>query len=80
MDIQKIISEIVSKISGKDDLIARFTKDPAALIKELTGLDVDAKQIEAIVKGVAAKLGIDAADILKEGKGFLDKIKGIFGK
>ena len=80
MDIQKIISDIVSKISGKNDLIAKFTKNPAATIKELTGLDVDAKQIEEIVKGVTSKLGIDAADVLKEGKSFLDKIKSFFGK
>lgn len=80
MDIQKIISEIVSKLSGKNDLIAKFTKDPAAIIKELTGLEVDAKQIQEIVKGVTARLGIEASDVVREGKSFLDKIKGFFGK
>ena len=80
MDIQKIISELVGKIGGNNDLIAKFTKDPASLIKELTGLEISADQIQEIVKGVTAKLGLDAGDVLKEGKGLLDKIKGVFGK
>ena len=80
MDIQKIISDIVSKIGGNKDMISKFTANPAALIKELTGLEIDANQIQEIIKGVASRLGIDAADILKEGKGLLDKVKGLFGK
>lgn len=80
MDIQKIISDIVSKVTGNQDLIAKFTSDPAAVIKELTGLDVDADQLKEIVTGVTSKLGIDAGDILKEGKSLLDKVKGLFGK
>ena len=80
MDIQKIIADIVAKIGGNKDLISQFTSDPTKLIKDLTGLDISADQITEIVKGVTSKLGIDAADVLKEGKGLLDKVKGIFGK
>ena len=80
MDIQKIIGDIVSKIGGDKNLIARFTANPASLIKELTGLEINADQIQEIIKGVASKLNIDAGDLLKEGGGILDKIKGLFGK
>ena len=80
MDIQKIISEIVSKVTGNSDLIKKFTSDPAAMIKELTGIEVSADQIKEIVSGVTSALGDNAADAIKEGKGLLDKVKGIFGK
>ncbi len=80
MDIQKIISDLVSKLTGNNDLIAKFTSDPGALIKQLTGFEVNADQITEIVAGVTEKLGINADDALKQGKGLIDKIKGIFGK
>ena len=80
MDIQKMISDIVSKITGNSDLIKHFTSDPAAAIKELTGFEVNADQIKEIVSGVTKALGDNAGDVLKEGAGLLDKIKGIFGK
>ena len=80
MDIQKIISDIVSKIGGDKNLIGKFTANPVSLIRELTGLEIDAAQIQEIIKGVTSSLGIDAADVLKDGKGLLDKVKGIFGK
>ena len=80
MDLEKIINEIVGKVTGNNDLIKKLTANPAATIKELTGLDVDAEQIKAIISGVTKALGENTGDVLKEGKGILDKIKGIFGK
>ena len=80
MDIQKTISDIVSKVTGNSDLIKKLTSDPAATIKELTGLDVNADQIKEIVSGVTKALSDNAGDAIKEGIGLLDKIKGIFGK
>ncbi|MBR3098756.1 MAG: hypothetical protein IKH18_04220 [Clostridia bacterium] len=80
MDIQKIISDLVSKLTGNKDLIGKFTSNPAGAIKELLGIDVDAGQIAEIVSGVTAKLGGEAGDAIKQGKSFLDKIKSLFGK
>ena len=80
MDIQKIISDIVSKLTGNNDLIKKFTSNPAAIIKQLTGFDANANQLKEIVASVTKALGIDAGDALKEGKGLLDKIKNLFGK
>ncbi len=80
MDIQKMISDIVAKLTGNSDLIKKFTSNPAAIIKELTGFEVDAGQLKEIVAGVTKALGTNAGEVLKEGKGILDKIKGFFGK
>ena len=80
MDIQKVISDIVSKLTGNNDLIKKFTSNPAAIIKQLTGFDANANQLKEIVASVTKALGIDAGDALKEGKGLLDKIKKLFGK
>ena len=80
MDIQKIISDIVSKITGNADLIKNFTSDPGKIIKELTGFDVNPDQLQQIISGVTKALGNSAGDLAKDGKGLLDKIKGFFGK
>ncbi len=80
MDIQKIISDIVAKVTGNGDLIKKFTSDPAGMIKELTGFEVNADQLKEIVSGVTGALGNGVTDAVSEGKGLLDKIKGLFGK
>lgn len=87
MDVQKIIEELTGKLNGNKDLISGFLKDPAAAIKNLLGIDVDADKIAEIVKGVKSALGGQLGDVLgnageavRTGKGLLDKIKGIFGK
>lgn len=78
MDIQKIIGDLVSKLTGNNDLIAKFTKDPLSIVKNLLGIDLDPSQLAEVVKGVTGKLGLPG-DIGKEATGILDKIKGFFG-
>lgn len=80
MDLQKIISDLVSKLTGNKDLIAKFTANPLNAIKDLLGIDLDADQLAKVVKGVQSALGDSAGDALAEGKSLLDKIKGLFGK
>lgn len=80
MDIQKIISDLVGKLFGNKDLIAKFTANPLESVKELVGVDLDATQLDEVVKGVTAKLQSAPADAVKEGKSFIDKIKSLFGK
>jgi len=80
MDIQKIISDIIAKVTGNNDLIQKFTSDPAAIIKQLTGFEVNADQLKDIVAGVTKALGSGAGDLMKEGSGLLNKIKNLFGK
>lgn len=77
MDIQKIITDLVGKLTGNKDLIAKFTSNPAGIIKELLGIDLDPSQLGDVVKGVTSQLGGAAG---KEATGFLAKIKGLFCK
>ena len=83
MDIQKIISDLVAKLTGNKDLIAKFTADPLAAVKELLGIDLDPSLLAEVVKGVKGKLGdvagAAAKDAAKEGAGILGKIKSLLG-
>ena len=78
MDIQKIIGDLVSKLTGNNDLIAKFTKDPLSIVKNLLGIDLDPSQLAEVVKGVTGKLGLPG-DIGKEATGILGKNKSLFG-
>ena len=80
MDIQKIISDLVQKLTGNKDLIAKFTSDPLSLVKDLLGIDLDPSQLSEVVKGVTGKLGDMSGDAAKEAGGILNKIMGLFGK
>lgn len=77
MDIQKIISDLVAKLAGNKDLISKFGSNPLETVKDLLGIDLDPSQLNEVVQGVTSKLGGEA---VKEGKGFIDKIKSLFGK
>ncbi len=76
MDIQKIITDLVGKLTGNKDLISKFTSDPLSIIKELLGIDLDPSQLGEVVKGVTSQLG---GDVAKQAGGFLGKIKNLFG-
>ena len=81
MDIQKIISDLVAKLTGNKDLIAKFTANPLEAIKSLLGgnINLDSTQLDEVVKGVTSKLGDAVGDAAKDGGGFLAKLKGFFG-
>ena len=80
MDIQKIISDLVAKLTGNKDLIAKFTKNPLGVVKDLLGIDLDASQLTEVVKGDTGQLGDLSGDVAKEAGGFLNKILGFFKK
>ena len=78
MDIQKLIGDLVAKLTGNKDLIAKFTADPLKAIKDLLGVDLDPSQLSDVVKGVTGQLGNIAGDAAKEAGGFISKILKIF--
>lgn len=86
MDIQKIISDLVSKLTGNNDLIAKFTSNPLGIVKDLLGIDLDPSLLDEVVKGVSSKLDLGnlagglAGNVGKTAEGLLGKVKGIFGK
>ena len=79
MDIQKIIEDLVTKLTGNKDLIAKFAQDPLSAIKNLLGIDIDPSRLGEVVKGVTSQLGDLSGSISKESAGFLDKIRSFFG-
>ncbi len=79
MDIQKIISDLVAKLTGNKDLIGKFTADPVTAIKDLLGIDINKDQVSEIVKGVTSQLGDLSGALGKETTGFLGKLKKFFG-
>ena len=79
MDIQKIISDLVAKLTGNKDLIAKFTSDPLSAIKDLLGIDLDPSKLSEVVKGVTAQVGDISGDTLKQAGGILAKLKSLFG-
>ncbi|QUC67836.1 hypothetical protein [Aristaeella hokkaidonensis] len=80
MDIQKLIGDLVAKLTGNKDLIAKFTSNPLAAIKDLLGIDLDPSQLDDVVKGVTGQLGDITGDAAKQAGGILSKIKNLFKK
>ena len=72
MDIKEKITELVQKITGDKDLLAKFKADPIGTVKGILGnIDLQNDQLNAIVDGVKAKINLDAAG---------DLLGGLFGK
>lgn len=59
MDIKAKIEELVNKIKGDKNLLARFKDEPVKVIEELIGIDLPDDQIEKIAEGVKAKISLD---------------------
>jgi len=63
MDIKAKIEELVKQLLSDEKTLASFKKDPVTTIEKLIGIDLPNDQIEAIVKGVQAKLGLEKLGI-----------------
>lgn len=74
MDIQKMISEAVRLLTENEDLLKAFNKNPAKTLESVLGVNLPDDQVNALVKGVKAKLGLD--DVME----MAGKLKGLFGK
>lgn len=59
MDIKAKIEEIVKKLTSDKELMAKFDKNPTAVIEELTGIDLPDDQINQLIDGIKAKLNLD---------------------
>ena len=79
MDIQKIIADVVAKLTSNPDLIKSFISNPVQLLEKTFGIDLPDDQINQIIEGVKGKLDLGNID-LKEATGLLGKLKGLFGK
>ena len=79
MDIQKIINDVVAKLTGDPELIKSFLADPVKLLEKTFGIDLPDDQINQIIEGVKSKVDLSKLDVGKA-VGLLGKIKGLFGK
>ena len=79
MDIQKIISDVVAKLTGNPELIKSFLANPVQLLGKTFGIDLPDDQINQVIEGVKGKLDLSNID-LKEATGLLGKLNGLFGK
>lgn len=78
MDIQKIIADVLAKLEGDDNLIAKFTAEPVKTLEGLLNVDLPDDQINAVIDAIKAKLQID--DVAESAQGLLGMVKGLFGK
>ena len=79
MDIQKIIADVVAKLTSNPDLIKSFISNPVQLLEKTFGIDLPDDQINQVIEGVKGKLDLSNFDV-KDAAGLLGKLKGLFGK
>ena len=74
MDIAKIIAESVEKLLKDDKLLESFKKDPVKTLEKQLGIDLPDEQINAVIKGIKAKIDVDSAiDVAGKLMGMLGK-------
>ena len=59
MDIKAKIEEIVQKLLSDKKLMAKFDRNPAAVIEELIGIDLPNDQVNQLISGIKAKIKLD---------------------
>lgn len=71
MDIKAKIEQIVNKLKADKNLMAKFEKNPVAVVEELIGIDLPDDQINKLVEGIKAKIKLDKVGGM---------LGGLFGK
>ena len=79
MDIQKIINDVVAKLTSNPELIKGFLSNPVQLLEKTFGIDLPDDQINQVIEGVKGKIDLSNID-LGQATGLLGKLKGLFGK
>ena len=79
MDIQKIINDVVAKLTSDPELIKSFLSNPVQLLEKTFGIDLPDDQINQVIEGVKGKIDLSQFDV-KDAAGLLGKLKGLFGK
>jgi len=79
MDIQKIIADVVARLTSNPDLIKSFISNPVQLLEKTFGIDLPDDQINKVIEGVKGQIDLSKFDVT-EAAGLLGKLKGILGK
>lgn len=59
MDIMAKIEEVVKKLTASKSLMAKFEKNPVAVIEELVGVDLPDDLVNELIDGIKAKITVD---------------------
>ena len=59
MDIKAKIEQAVKKLLSDKNLMAKFEKNPVAVIEELVGMDLPDDLVNQLVDGIKAKIKLD---------------------
>lgn len=78
MDIQKIINDAIAKLKEDDNLLENFKANPTKVLEKLVGIDLPDDKIDAVVKGIMAKLNLD--DLAEKAEGIMGALGGLLGK
>ncbi|MBQ9039179.1 MAG: hypothetical protein IJ119_06805 [Clostridia bacterium] len=79
MDIQKIIADVVARLTSNPDLIKSFISNPVQLLEKTFGIDLPDDQTNKVIEGVKSQIDLSKFDVT-EAAGLLGKLKGILGK
>ncbi|MBR4934356.1 MAG: hypothetical protein IKY38_02555 [Anaerotignum sp.] len=74
IDIKEILEKVVDKIKDDPQLLAKFKKDPVAVVEKLVGIDLPNDQVEKLAELALAKINVDKVGDVLGGLG------GLFGK
>lgn len=73
-DIKEVIENIVEKLKSDDELMESFKTEPIKTLEKLLNIDLPDEQLEKVIEGIKAKLGIDdIADKLQGLKKLFEK-------
>ena len=71
MDIKAKLEQIVNKLKPDTDLMAKFQKNPVAVVEELIGVDLPDDLVEKLIDGIKVKLAASKVGDALEGLGKL---------
>lgn len=77
-NITEYVQQIVAKLTGNNNLLEQFKKDPAKIVTDLLGVKLDGDLLQNVIKAVQGKLNLD--DVAKNAGGILAKLKSFFGR
>ena len=59
MDIKEKVSQIVAKLASDAKLMAKWKRNPTAVLEEYIGIDLPDEQVNQLVEAIEAKLKLD---------------------
>ncbi len=65
LDIKEKIEQIAKKLMNDKNLMAKFERNPAAVIEEYVGVDLPDDLVNQLIEGIKAKISLEkVGDVL----------------